>query len=168
MKKTRTRKVRKGFTPLEVPTVAGPSRLGRLFLTGFTMVELMAVLIILGLLAAVVVRNFVGSTDRARVTTTKTNLRLLHLAVNQFKMDTGRFPTEEEGLMSLIEEPTDVTGYQPGGYLDTTEIPTDGWDRDFIYELYPESGKPFVIKSLGADGEEGGEGYDADLLSTDV
>jgi general secretion pathway protein G len=135
---------------------------------GFTMVELMAVLIILGLLAAVVVRNFVGQTDKARVTTTKANLRLLHSAVSQFKMDTGRFPTEDEGLMALIEQPSDVTNYEPGGYLETTEIPKDGWGRDFIYELYPESGKPFVIKSLGADGEEGGEGYDADLLSTDA
>ncbi len=135
---------------------------------GFTMVELMAVLIILGLLAAVVVRNFVGQTDRARVTTTKANLKLLHMSVNQFKMDTGRFPAEEEGLAILIEPPSDVENWQPGGYLETTEIPKDGWGNDFIFELYPESGKPFVIRSLGADGEEGGEDYDADLLSTDA
>jgi general secretion pathway protein G len=134
----------------------------------FTMVELMAVLIILGLLAAVVVRNFVGQTDRARVVTTKANLRLLHMAVTQFKMDTGRFPTEEEGLTVLIEQPSDVENWQPGGYLETTEIPKDGWKHDFIYERFPESGKPFVIKSLGADGEEGGEDYDADLYSTDA
>ena len=135
---------------------------------GFTMVELMAVLIILGLLAAVVVRNFVGQTDRARVTTTKANLKLLHMSVNQFKMDTGRFPAEEEGLVILIEPPSDVENWQPGGYLETTEIPKDGWGNDFIFELYPESGKPFVIRSLGADGEEGGEDYEADLLSTDA
>lgn len=134
----------------------------------FTMVELMAVLIILGLLAAVVVRNFVGQTDRARVTTTKANLKLLHMAVNQFKMDTGQFPTEEEGLTVLIEPPSDVGNWQPGGYLETTDIPKDGWGNEFIFELYPESGKPFVIRSLGADGEEGGEDYDADLLSTDA
>ena len=135
---------------------------------GFTMVELMAVLIILGLLAAVVVRNFVGQTDRARVTTTKANLKLLHMSVNQFKMDTGRFPAEEEGLVILIEPPSDAENWQPGGYLETTDIPKDGWGNDFIFELYPESGKPFVIRSLGADGEEGGEGYDADMLSTDA
>ncbi len=135
---------------------------------GFTMVELMAVLIILGLLAAVVVRNFVGQTDRARVTTTKANLKLLHMSVNQFKMDTGRFPAEEEGLAILIEPPSDVENWQPGGYLETTELPKDGWGNDFIFELYPESGKPFVIRSLGADGEEGGEDYDADMLSTDA
>jgi general secretion pathway protein G len=135
---------------------------------GFTMVELMAVLIILGLLATVVIKNFVGSVDKAKVTTTKANLRLLHSAVNQFKMDTGRFPTEDEGLSALIMPPDDVLNYPPDGYLDTTDLPKDGWGRDFVYILYPESGKSFVIKSYGADGEEGGESYDADLLSTDA
>lgn len=135
---------------------------------GFTMVELMAVLIIIGLLAMVVVRNFVGQTDKARVITTKANLRLLHAAVNQFKMDTGRFPAEEEGLKALVEQPSDAIGWEPSGYLETTDIPKDGWGNDFIFELYPESGKPFVIKSLGADGQEGGEGNNADLLSTDA
>ncbi len=135
---------------------------------GFTMVELMAVLIILGLLAAVVVRNFVGRVDDARVKITKASLRELHTAVNQFHMDTGRWPSEDEGLTVLIQQPTDVTNWQTGGYLETVEIPKDGWNNDFIYELYPESGKPFVIKSLGADAQEGGEGYDTDLYSTDA
>jgi general secretion pathway protein G len=134
---------------------------------GFTMVELMAVLVILGLLMAVVVRNFVGTTDKARVTTTKASLKSLHFAVNQFKMDTGQYPTEEEGLTVLIAPPPDVENYQPGGYLETTDIPQDGWGREFFYQLWPESGKPFAIISYGADGEEGGEGYDADLYSTD-
>jgi len=135
---------------------------------GFTMIELMAMLIIIGLLATLVVTKVASKIDQARVTTTKANLKLLHNAVNQFKMDTGRFPTEEEGLMALIEQPSDVVRYEPGGYLETTEIPRDGWQNDFIYELSPESGKPFVIKSLGADGEEGGEDNDADLYSTDA
>jgi general secretion pathway protein G len=135
---------------------------------GFTMVELMAVLIILGLLAAVVVRNFVGQTDKARVITTKTNLKLLHNAITQFKMDTGRFPTEDEGLKVLIEQPSDAQNWPPGGYLETTDLPKDGWGRDFIFQLSPAGDKPFVIISLGADGQEGGEGYEADLLSTDA
>ena len=135
---------------------------------GFTMVELMAVLIILGLLATLVVTKVATKIDQARVTTTKANLKILHSAVNQFKMDTARFPTEEEGLMALIEQPGDVANWEPGGYLEVTEVPRDGWGEEFIYELYPESGKPFVIKSYGADKEEGGEDYDADLLSTDA
>ncbi len=135
---------------------------------GFTMVELMAILIIISLLATLVVTKVATQIDKARVTTTKANLKVLHSAVNQFKMDTGRFPTEEEGLMALVEQPSDITNYETGGYLETTEIPKDAWGNDFIYERFPESGKPFVIKSLGADGEEGGEEYDADLYSTDA
>jgi general secretion pathway protein G len=135
---------------------------------GFTMVELMAVLIILGLLATVLVKNFMGQTDKARVITTKANLKILHTAVMQFKMDTGQFPTEEEGLLALIEPPSELEELvDPGGYLETTEIPKDGWGNEYYFELYPESGKPFVIISWGADGEEGGEGYDTDLYSTD-
>ncbi len=135
---------------------------------GFTMIELMAMLIIIGLLATLVVTKVATKIDQARVTTTKANLKILHSAVNQFKMDTGRFPTEEEGLMALVEQPSDVMRYEPGGYLETTEIAKDGWGNEFIYELMPETGKPFVIKSFGADGEEGGEGNDADLYSTDA
>jgi len=132
---------------------------------GFTMVELMAVLIILGLLATLVVTKVATKIDQARVTTTKANLKSLHSAVNQFKMDTGRFPSEDMGLIELIEPPTDVINYEPGGYLETTELPKDGWGNDFIYELYPESGKQFAIRSMGPDGEEGTED---DLLSTDA
>ena len=135
--------------------------------SGFTMIELMAMLIILGLLATLVVTKVAGNIDKARVTTTKANLKMLHAAVSQFKMDTVRYPTYEEGLTVLIEDPGDE-GWEPGGYLETTEIPKDGWKNDFIYEVEPASGKPFVIISLGADGQEGGEGYDADLYSTDA
>jgi len=133
---------------------------------GFTMVELMAVLIILGLLATVVVSNFVGSTDRARVETTKMTLKTLHNAVNNYKVDTGSFPTDDEGLEALIKEPSSgVSGWQQDGYLDSLELPVDGWNNEFIYQRYGENNRPVII-SYGADGREGGEGYDADLLST--
>ena len=136
--------------------------------SGFTMVELMAILIILGLLATVVVTKVSTQIDKARVTTTKANLKLLHSAVNRFYMDTSRYPSEEAGLNELVEMPSDVDNWEPGGYLETTEIPTDAWGQEFLYELYPVSGKAFVIKSYGSDKEEGGEDYDADLLSTDA
>ncbi len=132
---------------------------------GFTMVELMAMLIIIGLLATLVVTKVATKIDQARITTTKANLKALHSAVNQFKMDTGRFPSEDKGLIDLIEQPTDVDTWEPGGYLETTEIPPDGWGNEFIFELYPESGKQFVIRSCGPDKEEGTED---DLLSTDA
>ncbi len=136
--------------------------------TAFTIVEVMAVIIIIGLLAAIVVKNFVGQTDRARVTTTKASLRVLDEAVLQFKMDTSRYPTEDEGLTILIEAPTDVYNYPEGGYLRTTDLPRDAWGNEFVYVRSPESGKAYEIVSYGADGEEGGEGYDADLRSTDA
>ena len=135
---------------------------------GFTMIELMAVLIILGLLFGVVAKNVVGKIDQAKVTSTKANLKILSSAVVQFKLDQGRYPDESVGLQELVEQPSDVENWPAGGYLETTEVPLDAWKHEFIYERFPESGKDFVIKSLGADGEDGGEGYDADLLSTDA
>ena len=132
---------------------------------GFTMVELMAILIIIGLLATLVVTKVASKIDQAKLITTKANLKMLHSAVNQFKMDTGRFPAEDLGLIELIEQPSDVPIWEEGGYLETTEVPPDGWGHDFIYELFPESGKAFVIRSAGPDGEEGTED---DLLSTDA
>lgn len=134
----------------------------------FTIIEVMAVIVIIGILAGIVAVNVVGRIDKAKVTSTKANLKVLHSAVIQFKLDTGRYPTEEAGLQELIEQPTDVTGWNSGGYLQTTKLPKDAWGHDFIYQLSPESGKPFVIISYGADGEEGGEGINADLYSTDA
>jgi general secretion pathway protein G len=135
---------------------------------GFTMLEVMAVLIIIGLLAGLVATKVASKIDEARVTTTKANLKTLHGAVNEFKMDTGRYPSEDLGLRELVEEPTDVITWQQGGYLETTDVPKDGWGRDFEYQRYPETGGAFVIISYGADGEPGGEGLDADLYSTDA
>ena len=106
--------------------------------------------------------------NRSLVIATKADLMVLHSAVNQFKMDTRRLPTEDEGLKALIEQPPDVQIWEQGGYLGSTSIPTDRWGHEFIYRLAPEGGKHFVIISLGADGQEGGEGYDADLYSTEA
>ncbi|MHC4476769.1 MAG: type II secretion system protein GspG [Planctomycetota bacterium] len=103
--------------------------------------------------------------NKLRVANTKARLEKLHMAVIQFKLDTGRFPTEEEGLVALIEAPSDVTNYASGGYLHGGAGLKDGWGNDFDYRLYPDSREHFVIISYGADGMEGGKGYDADLGS---
>ena len=136
--------------------------------SAFTLVEIMAVVIIIGLLAAVAASNFMGQTDKARVKTTQATLKVLHEQVMMFKLDTGRFPTEEEGLKALVEKPSDVENWDPSGYLQSTKVPKDAWGNEYVYQLNPESGKPFVIFSYGADRQEGGEGNDADLLSTNA
>ena len=133
----------------------------------FTIIEVMAVILIIGILAGIVAVSVAGKIDKARVIATKASLKVLHSAVIQFKLDTGRYPTEESGLMELVEQPTDVTGWNTGGYLETTSLPKDAWGNEFVYQLSPDSGKPFVIISYGADGEEGGEKLDTDLYSTD-
>ena len=135
---------------------------------GFTLVELMAVLLIIALLAGLAATNFMGQTDKAKVTTTKATMATLHQAVNMFKLDTGYYPSEEVGLIELVEQPMDLEGWAPGGYLEQTNVPKDAWKNDFVYLLDPESGKPFVIISYGADGKEGGDGYDADIYSTNL
>jgi len=132
---------------------------------GFTMVELMAVLIIIGLLATLVGTKVLKQIEKAKFATTKANLKTLHTAVMQFCMDTQRFPTEEEGLLILVESMGEIEGYDPDGYLEQTDIPKDGWKNEFIYDPFPESGKSFEIRSCGPDGEEGTED---DLLSTDA
>jgi general secretion pathway protein G len=134
----------------------------------FTLMEIMVVLAILGLFAAMAAVGVLGNIDKAKKETTKASLKALHAAVVSFYLDVGRYPTEEEGLNALVEKPADAEGWRPGGYLETTAVPKDGWKHDFVFELRPASGKPFQIKSLGADGEEGGEGNDADLLDSDA
>lgn len=136
--------------------------------SAFTMVELMAVLIILGLLMTVVATKVVGKIDKAKQTTTKANLVLLRNAIINFRIDTGHYPEEDPGLYALIEQPPDADGWLTGGYLQTNDLPLDGWKNDFIYVRDPEPGQPFVIISFGSDGEEGGEDLDADLYSTDA
>jgi len=136
---------------------------------GFTIIEIMAVVIIIGILASIVAFNVFGKVEDARIKATKASLGVLDDAVTQFKLDTGRFPTEEEGLNALVEKPTDVMNYPQDGYLKTRTVPKDSWGHDFIYRLNPEKGGPFEIVSYGADGEEGGEADtpNADLSSRD-
>ena len=133
---------------------------------GFTMVELMAMLIIIGLLATLVVTKVSSQIDKTRLITTKANLKILHAAVSQFRLDTRQYPSEDMGLIDLVVQPADLeTVWQTGGYLESTDLPVDGWGNEFIFQIAPESGKQFVIISFGSDGEEGTED---DLYSTDA
>ncbi len=124
-------------------------------------------LVVLISLVALGRQLYIRKIEDAQVWVTKANIVVLHNAVMQFKMDTGRYPEEAEGLNALVEQPNDIAGWQPGGYIEYTKLPRDEWGGEFIYYLNPENGRPFVIMSLGADGEEGGEGFGMDLLSTE-
>jgi general secretion pathway protein G len=137
---------------------------------GFTILEIMAVVIIIGILASMVAMNVFSKVDDAKKKATKASLRVLDDAITQFKLDTGRFPTEEEGVKALVERPSDVTNYPEGGYLKTRTVPKDAWGSEFVYHLNPESGAPFEVMSYGADKEAGGEAGtpQEDLRSTDA
>ena len=132
---------------------------------GFTMIEIMAVLIILGLLGTLVATKVVNNIEKARVITTKTNLKTYHTAVNSFRMNNSRLPTEEEGLMALIEAPSDAVDFPEGGYLDSSKIELDGWKHELIYEIAPSAPSGFLIRSCGPDGEQDTED---DIVSTNL
>ena len=135
---------------------------------GFTLIELMVVIVILGLLAAIVMPRVVGQTDKARYEQAKVQMRILEDSLKRYKLDSGRFPTTEQGLEALVRQPT--TGilprnWQAGGYLDKPEVPIDPWGNNYIYISPGQHGPDYDLKSFGADGLEGGEGYDADIES---
>jgi general secretion pathway protein G len=135
---------------------------------GFTLIELMVVIIILGLLAAIVMPRVVGETDKARYEQAKVQMRILEDSLKRYKLDSGVYPTTEQGLEALVRKPS--TGliprnWQEGGYLDKTEIPSDPWGNRYIYISPGQHGPDYDLRSLGADGLEGGDGYNADLES---
>jgi len=135
---------------------------------GFTLIEIMVVVIILGLLAAIVMPRIVGETDRARYEQSRGQMRILEDALKRYKLDNGRFPTTEQGLDALVQKPTSGViprNWPDGGYLDKPEVPTDPWGNQYVYISPGQHSPDFDIKSFGADGLEGGEGYDADLES---
>lgn len=129
---------------------------------GFSLLEMLVVLVIMGLLVALVLPRVAGNIGKGKVQTTRAQIELLASAVNQFMLDVGRYPTQEEGLEALLRRPEGVDEtLWDGPYLEKDFIPKDGWGRDFLY-LLDEKGR-FVIRSLGADGRPGGEGENADL-----
>ncbi len=129
---------------------------------GFTLIELMVVMIILGLLAALVAPRVLNRLGKSKQKIAKTQIEMLASALDQFKLDTGRYPTTEEGLKALIENPG-IKGWD-GPYLKKKVIPKDPWGRDYIYKCPGEHGD-FDLYSLGADGKPGGTGENADVVS---
>lgn len=130
---------------------------------GFTLIEIMVVVLILGLLAALVVPKIVGRTDEARVTKAKADIKAIESALNLFKIDNGFYPTSAEGLAALVQAPPRAKKWNPDGYLD--KLPVDPWGAEYIYQ---SDGRRVVVASMGADGVEGGEGYNADISNLNI
>ncbi|NDV22191.1 type II secretion system major pseudopilin GspG [Desulfovibrio sp. JC022] len=135
---------------------------------GFSLIELMIVIVILGLLASMLVPKIMDRPNEARVTKAKMDMKALDSALKLYKLDTGRYPTTEQGLQALITKPESrpvPRNYRKGGYLDSAAAPVDPWGYDYIYRSPGEEDRPYELISLGADGMEGGEDYDADIKS---
>lgn len=133
--------------------------------SGFTLLEIMVVVAIIGLLAAMIVPNVIGQGEQAKVQIAKTNMSRIVQQLDMFKFNDGRYPTTEEGVKALVERPANVKKWPEGGYLPS--IPEDPWGNKYVY-ISPGVNGPFDLYSLGADGAEGGTGNDADISWRDA
>lgn len=134
--------------------------------SGFTLIEIMVVVVILGILAALIAPNVISRIDEAQVTKVHQDIRAIESALKLFRLDRFKYPTTDEGLDALVTPPSDTTVAWPaGGYLD--RIPKDPWDRPYLY-LQPGKNGEFDVYTLGRDGVEGGEGVDADIGNWDA
>jgi general secretion pathway protein G len=131
---------------------------------GFTLIELLVVMLILGLLAALVGPKLFGKVGKSKIKAAKAQIALLEDALDTFRLDVGRYPTTEEGLQALVEQPSGVEKWD-GPYL-KKKVPKDPWGHDYVYKCPGEHGD-YDLYSLGADGQEGGEGENADVTSWD-
>ncbi len=129
---------------------------------GFTLIEIMVVVIIIGLLAALVGPRLFGKVSTAKQKATKAQIELFGTALDTFRLDVGRYPTSEEGLKALREKPAGAENWQ-GPYL-PKEIPVDPWNKPYVYKSPGEHGD-YDLMSYGLDGAEGGEGENQDIVS---
>ncbi len=130
--------------------------------TGFTLIEIMVVVVILGILATMVMPKILDKPEQARRTKAQVDIRSIQSALAMFKTDTGRFPTTAEGLQVLVAG-AGIHGYNQNGYLE--QVPTDPWGNKFIYLSPGVHNKDYDLVSYGKDGEQGGTGDNADIES---
>ena len=133
--------------------------------TGFTMIEIMVVVAILGILAAMIVPQVTGRDDKARVQVAKSDIKSIASALELYKMDNFSYPSTDQGLEALVNQPSGADNWAEGGYL--SKVPKDPWKRDYLY-ISPGVNGPFDLSSWGADGQEGGEGYASDINLSDI
>lgn len=134
---------------------------------GFTLIEIMVVIVILAMLAALVGPKLMGRADDAKVQTTRTQIGNIESALKLYKLDNGVYPSTEQGLNALVAKPTVGVipkNYKEGGYLEKKQVPKDAWGNDYLYVSPGEHGD-YDLFSYGVDGAKGGEGKNADITS---
>jgi len=154
-------------SPLACLPLGGRGYRARQNARGFTLIEIMVVVTILGILAALIVPRVIGRTDDARIAAAHNDIATLMNALKIYRLDNGRYPTSEQGLRALVEKPTVdpiPTNWKAGGYLEATTVRKDPWGNDYQY-LNPGLHGEIDIVSFGRDGQPGGEGPDADIGS---
>jgi len=152
------------FTPFRLRTTVPQLHLAGL--PGFTLIEIMVVVFILGLLVTLVAPKIIGRSDEARRTKAAADVKAIEQALHLYKLDNGFYPTTEQGIKALVTKPESgimPARWNPDGYLE--KVPSDPWGHPY---LYLSNGEKYLLKSLGADGEEGGEGKYADVDSRDL
>jgi len=133
--------------------------------SGFTLIEIMVVVVILGILATIIVPKIMGRPDDARRTKASVDIKAIETALNMYRLDNGVYPSTEQGLEGLVNKPTAgqiPRKWREGGYL--SKLPSDPWGAGYLY-LSPGAHGDYDLFSYGADGEEGGEGKDSDINS---
>jgi general secretion pathway protein G len=134
---------------------------------GFTLIEIMVVIVILAMLAALVGPKLMGRTDDAKVTDAHVQIKNIETALKFYKLDNGSYPSTEQGLGALVAKPTVgliPKNYKDGGYLESKKVPKDPWGNDYLYVSPGEHGD-YDLFSYGADGAKGGDGKNADITS---
>lgn len=132
---------------------------------GFTLIEIMVVVVIIGVLIGLVAPNVLGRVDEARVTAARADVSMLSQSLELYRLDNHSYPTTDQGLAALIQKPTSTPAaknWNPQGYVSGKSLPKDPWGNDYQY-LSPGADSAYDVYSLGADGKQGGESYNADI-----
>ena len=141
-------------------TSTSPARTG-----GFSLIELLVVIVIIGVLAAVVAPRFFGRTEQGNIAAARAQISNLSVALDNYQLDTGYYPSTAQGLAALFQKPSGTPAPRNwrGPYLKAREVPLDPWGNPYVYADSAENFQGFALYSRGADGSDGGEGLDADV-----